>query len=63
MTCIEHKQCCGAMFPNPLHATNDRINAGMALTYVVISPGDDPGTTQRRGKSRRGGRLHAVPGV
>jgi hypothetical protein len=39
MARIDHKQCYGTMFPNPLRATNDAVNAGKAFSFVVISPG------------------------
>jgi hypothetical protein len=38
MAANEHKPCYGTMFPDPLHATNDRINAGKVFSFVVISP-------------------------
>ena len=43
MTGIEHKPCYGTMFPDPLHAANDRTYAGKAFSFVVITPGGCPG--------------------
>ena len=38
MTRTEHRPCYGTMFPDPLHATNDRMNAGKVFSFVVITP-------------------------